>query len=295
MNCPNCNSPTTAGQRFCATCGYALQPSAPRPQQPEPVQTEAPAIAARRRRPSRGAAAPLAVLGALVLLGTLLTFGILAWARAGEGAETVDPAALLASARQGVNRVEGVRYREEAGFFGFDTGSEVTRTTTLTVAVQGEIVRPRNFTIDSNAPQLGEYIVIEDRAWHRRTPRSEWIEQESSDLTLGLLNPLTLFNYLEYAKPDSLVLVGSEQRAGRNLQRLRFEIDAGRMSAESSEEALRRILSSSRLDADIWVDPSTGFLHSITVSVESDDGTGILLRTDFTDHNSGIAISPPSE
>jgi hypothetical protein len=293
MNCPNCNSPATADQRFCANCGYALQPSAPQPIQPIVAQHEGQIV--KSRRPSRGAAPLLAVLGALVLLGTLLTFGILAWTRAGVGQETVDPAALLARAREGINRIEGVRYREEAGFFGFDTGSEVTRTTALTVAVQGEIVRPRNFTIDSNAPQLGEYIVIEDRAWHRRTPTSEWVEQETTDLALGLLNPLTLFNYLEYVKPDSLVLVGSEQRAGRNLQRLRFEIDSGRMSAESSEEALRRILSSSRLDADIWVDPSTGFMHSMTVSVESDDGSGILLRTDFSDHNSGITINPPSE
>jgi hypothetical protein len=235
-----------------------------------------------------------------VLLGLLFTLGLLAWLRVGSGDTSipppVDPTEVLSRARDALSSVKSVKYEAEAGFFGLDTSSSViTSTQPLTVAIQGEIELPSNYTIGSNAPQLGSYTVIGDRAWHRRSGSANWIEQETSTITLGLINPLTFFNYLDYYQQGTPVEIGAERRGEVTVRRIRFQVDTDRMGFETSEPALRSILAISRLDVEVWVEDRTFRIERMTLSVESEDGTGIILRSNFSDYNGSVDIAPPTQ
>jgi hypothetical protein len=241
----------------------------------------------------------LIALGSLVLLGLLLLLGLLAWLRAAdtsnEGPIVVDPAAVLAEAQGVLDEIKSVKYEAEAGFFGIDTsGTSVTATRPLTVAIQGEIELPDKYTLSSPVPQLGNYVVIGDTTWHRINAGDAWDEQDTSNMSLGLINPLTFFSLLRYHKPGTAAVhIGSEKRGDTIVHRIRFEVDTDRMALEMGDPSTRSILATSSVDVDAWIEDKTHFVESMAVSVESDDGTGIILRTDFSDYNLPVDIRPP--
>jgi len=207
-----------------------------------------------------------------------------------------NPTQVLNRARDAFSSVESVKYDAEAGFFGLNTpGSGITSTRPLTVAIQGEIELPSSYTLSSNAPQLGSYTVIGDRAWHRRSGSSNWVEQETSSMSLGLINPLTFFNYLEYYQEGTPVEIGAEKRGDVTVRRIRFQVDTNRMGIETSEPALRSILAISQLNVEAWIEDTTFRIERMTLFVESEDGTSIVLRNNLSDYNGAVDIKPPTQ
>ena len=220
------------------------------------------------------------------------------WGGVGSGATptpvVVDPVAVLERARKATGDVKTVKYRSEAGFFGIDgSGSLLTSTTPLTVSIQGEMELPGNYTLDSNIPQLGDYVGIGDTTWSRQNNDSGWTRQETGSLSLGLINPLTLFNYLQYYQVGTPTHIDSEQRDNVTLHRIRFQVDTGRMSLDTNDRSLRNILAASRVDIDAWIDDRGYLLDSMALAVESEDGAGVLVRTYFSDYNGPVDIKPP--
>jgi hypothetical protein len=237
-------------------------------------------------------------LGSLVLLGVLLLLGLLAWLGAADTSDptpiVVDPGEVLAEAQGVLGNIKSVKYEAEAGFFGIDTsGTSVTATRPLTVAIEGDIELPDKYTLSSPVPQLGNYVVIGDTTWHQSNAGGAWAEQDTANMSLGLINPLTFFSLLQYHKAGTAVHIGSERRGDTTVHRIRFEVDTDRMALEMGDPSMRSILATSSVDVDAWVEDKTHFIESMAVSVESDDGTGIILRTDFSDYNLPVDIRPP--
>jgi RNA polymerase subunit RPABC4/transcription elongation factor Spt4 len=249
----------------------------------------------------RGRGPLFIALGALALLLALGVFAVLAWSGGARGiagggptptAIVIDPAAVLERTRASVGNIRSVKYNAEAGFFGItSSGPEIT--STRSISIEGEIAFPESYTLRSNASQLGEYIVIGDTTWSRRDQNPSWEEQESSSLSLGLINPLSLYSYLQYYQAGTPVQVGSEFKGNVTVHRIRFQVDTARMSAETNDLSLRDILSSSRVDVDVYVDDKGYLPASMVLSVESANNTGVLLRANFSDYNGPVSITAP--
>lgn len=198
-------------------------------------------------------------------------------------------------ASKAMESVQSMRYRSEVGFFGVNSSSTtITDTTSLTITLRGDIDLPGNFSLDSNLPQLGDYITIGSDTWKRTSDADPWTQQDTGDSSLGLVNPLTFASYLSYYQPGTAQLISTEAQGGETLSRIRFEVDTASMAAGTNDPSTRQALSNGRVNVNAWVRESDHRLDRITLSVETVSGAGVIIRTAFSGYNDAVDIKPPA-
>jgi hypothetical protein len=197
-------------------------------------------------------------------------------------------------ASKAMESVQTMRYRSEVGFFGVNSSSTtITDTTSLTITLKGDIALPANFSLDSNLPQLGDYVTIGDDTWKRTSDADPWTPQSTDASSLGLVNPLTFASYLSYYQPGTVQLISTDTQGGQTIQRIRFEVDTVSMAASTNDPSTRQALTNGRVNVNAWVRAGDYRLDRITLSVETLSGAGVIIRTTFSGYNDAIDIKPP--
>jgi hypothetical protein len=197
-------------------------------------------------------------------------------------------------ASKAMESVRSMSYRSEVGFFGVNSSSTtITDTTSLTITLRGDIDLPSNFSLDSNLPQLGDYITIGNDTWKRTSDADPWTQQDTVDSSLGLVNPLTFASYLSYYQPGTAQLISTDTQGDQTLHRIRFEVDTASMVAGTNDPSTRQALSNGRVNVNAWVRESDHRLDRITLSVETLSGAGVIIRTAFSGYNDAVDIKPP--
>jgi hypothetical protein len=190
--------------------------------------------------------------------------------------------------------VKTLSYRSEVGFFGVNSERpDITDTQPLNLTLSGDVSLPDTFTLDSNIPQLGQYVTIGGDTWKRDTINDPWAQQDTSSSSLGLVNPLTFTSYLNYYQPGTAQLISTDTQGGKTLRRVRFVVDTERMAADTDDSSTRQIYSTSRINVDVWVNDADSRLDRMTLSVEMESGAGVILRTAFSNYNGNVSIEPP--
>jgi hypothetical protein len=89
-------------------------------------------------------------------------------------------------------------------------------------------------------------------------------------------------------------LVGQEERAGKRLVRLRFDVDTEDMAKDSSSASVRNLLLSSRITTDVWIQDDY-LLDSISIAVDLGEDKGAIVRSFFSEYDADIRIEPPED
>jgi len=327
MNCPQCGADTRPGQKFCGRCGSTLvatttteSPPSPAESDPTPPTTsqeqiafysppsstpdpatpvEAPSLQYTPPHPPRARSRLPLVLGIIV---ALILFPVVAYlmltasrgSTLGSATPTpipIDPEATLRQAAEAMSAVKTLSYRTEVGAFGVEL-PDPSAAPPLTITVQGQVFYPSTFSLDANIPDLGQQITIGENTWRRRTSSDPWEQQNTSDSSLALVNPLLLTSYLNYVKPGTAQLISSTDQGGKTLHRIRFLVDTERMAADTEDEATRLTLNVSQISMDAWIRDGDYLLDHSILSVER-TGQGLLLRTTFSGYDEPVNIAPP--
>jgi hypothetical protein len=207
----------------------------------------------------------------------------------------VEPSALLERSTEAMSAVKTLRYQGEAGFYGIATPEpSVGGSAAIPVTISGEVQLPDSYTMNTDASWLGQFIVIGDKTWSRQNGNPQWNLITGEDVSLGPANPLAATQYMRYARPESVQLVGQEERIGKHLYRLRFDVDTEDMAKDSSSASVRNLLLNSRITTDVWIQDDY-LLDSISIAVDLDDDKGAIVRSYFSEYNADIKIEPPED
>ncbi|HKP54665.1 MAG TPA: zinc ribbon domain-containing protein [Chloroflexia bacterium] len=202
--------------------------------------------------------------------------------------------ATLNRAAEAMRDVKTLSYSSEVGFFGVDSNRpDITDTQPLNLTLSGDVSLPDSFTLNSNIPQLGQYVTIAGDTWKRQSINDPWAPQDTSSSSLGIVNPLTFSSYLYYHEPGTVQLISTDTQRGKTLHRVRFAVDTRRMAADTDDSSTRQIFSTSRINVDIWVNDADSLLDHMTLSVDMESGAGVILRTTFSNYNGNVVIEPP--
>jgi hypothetical protein len=206
-----------------------------------------------------------------------------------------EPSALLEKSAEAMSAVKTLRYQGEAGFYGIATPEpSVGGSSAISVTISGEVQLPDSYTMNTDASWLGQFIVIGDKTWSRQNGNPLWTLLTGVDVSLGPANPLAATQYMRYARPGSVQLVGEEEHVGKHLYRLRFDVDTEKMARDSTSASVRNLLLNSRITTDVWVQDDY-LLDSISIAVDLGDDKGAIVRSYFSDYNADVKIEPPED
>ncbi|HYP39638.1 MAG TPA: zinc-ribbon domain-containing protein [Chloroflexia bacterium] len=249
------------------------------------------------------------VVALLVIVGTLIAVAVSMREAAGDltvftpvaspmpeaTGVPVEPSALLEKSAEAMREVKTLRYQGEAGFYGVITPEpSVEGTQAISVTISGEVQLPDSYTMNTDVSRLGQFIVIDDKTWSRQNGNPRWTLLTGEDVSLGPANPLAATQYMRYARPDSVQLVGQEERVGKRLYRLRFDVDTEDMANDSSSASVRNLLLNSRITTDVWIQDDY-LLDSISIAVDLGDDRGAIVRSFFSEYNADVRIEPPED
>lgn len=260
----------------------------------------------------RGSRVPLLIaagIALLVVIGTLVAVALaVSGSRNTGGGSPIAPAAasqtpqtgaaqLLDLSATAMKKVSTLHYQSQASFYGVDSGSSgVSGSTPVSVTLDGDVALPDRYTMNTDAAPLGQFVVIGESTWNRSNGSRQWVRRATDDVGLGPVNPLSVANYMEYYKEGTPQDISSETKDGVLVRRVRFDVDTGQMAANSKQSSVRSLLLRSRITADAWIRITDNLLDSISLAVDSTDGTGVILRSAFSNYNGATAeikIAPP--
>ncbi|MDQ3929477.1 MAG: hypothetical protein M3328_10060 [Chloroflexota bacterium] len=249
------------------------------------------------------------VVALLVIVGTLIAVSVSMREASGELTVTtpvtspmleatrtpLEPSALLEKSAEAMSAVKTLRYQGEAGFYGVITPEPtVGGSAAISVTISGEVQLPDSYTMNTDVSRLGQFIVIGDKTWSRQNGNPQWTRLTGEDVSLGPANPLAATQYMRYAKPESVKLLGQEERVGKRLSRLRFDVDTEKMAEDASSASVRNLLLNSRITTDVWVQDDY-LLDGISIAVDLGAGKGAIVRSFFSEYNADIRIEPPED
>lgn len=201
---------------------------------------------------------------------------------------------LLDRSAQAMSAVQTFQYRSEAGFYGIETPSPViTSTNAYTLTFSGGVRLPDSYTINTNVPQIGQFIIIGETAWNRRDGSPNWLEQPSSQITLGPANPLAFAGFSRFYEPDTAEIIGTEVKDRATLYQVRFDVETKRMAKEAASNLSAGELENTYITADAWIRGTDYLLDRLALDMELAGGTNAVLRSFFTNYGGEVDINPP--
>jgi hypothetical protein len=274
-----------------------------------PYQSPAEAALTTSRRSSSFPFALVVGIAVLAIVVTLVAVALAATRRDGgtespvaaapTTAASTDPTLLLDKAADAMKGVRTLHYQSEAGFYApAQDGSPLGSNTPLSMTLTGDAALPDRYTMNTDVGALGQFIVIGDDSWNRPEFGS-WTHRSTSSVGLspgagvGPVNPLAITNYMQYYEPGTLQLISSEAKDGITLHRVRFNVDTERMVQGAGPKSAQGLMGQSRITADVWIREGDNLLDSISLAVEMSNGTGVILRTFFSNYNEEVVIAPP--
>ncbi|MEO6457510.1 MAG: hypothetical protein ABIO92_04440 [Chloroflexia bacterium] len=328
MQCPQCGNEAEPQQKFCAVCGSSLQPPVtitaplvadppngePSPTNAPPVgvttgnfipyQSSAEAALTTSRTSSRIPFALVVGIALLVIVVTLIAVALAVTASQGGGAPgplagsptttaPTDSISLLNRSADAMKGVNTLHYRSEAGFYApAGDGSSLGSSTPLSMTIDGDVALPDRYTMNTDAAALGQFIVIGENTWNRNN-EGKWQRRSTAGVGLGPVNPLAVANYMQYYKPGTPEQISSETKDGVILHRVRFDVDTERMAQDAGEQSVQGLMEQSRITTDVWIRDGDNLLDSISLAVDMSNGTGVILRSFFSNYNEEVVIKPP--
>lgn len=207
---------------------------------------------------------------------------------------STDPVVLLDMSLKAMDDIRTLRYQSEVGFYGIEPPTPgVTSTSALSMTLSGDVELPDKYTMNTDAAELGQFIVIADTTWRRSNGNPNWVQQSTSDIGIGPVNPLAVTAYLRYYQQGTPQYVGSETRRDMVLHHIRFDVDTENMAMNTPGRAVQNLLLGSRITADVWIRDADKLLDNIALAVDMQDGRGVILRTFLSRYNAEVDIKPP--
>jgi hypothetical protein len=207
---------------------------------------------------------------------------------------STDPAVLIDMSSKAMDEVRTLRYQSEVGFYGIEPPTPgVTSTSALSMTLSGDVELPNKYTMNTDAAQLGQFIVIEGTTWRRSNGNPNWVQQSTDDVGLGPVNPLAVAVYLKYYRAGTPQYMGFETRRDMVLHHIRFDVDTQEMAMNTPGREVQSLLLRSRITADVWVRDADKLLDNIALAVDMEEGRGVILRTFLSRYNEEVDIKPP--
>lgn len=334
MQCPRCGTQNQPEQETCTLCGFlfASRPQVTTDTNPEitlttitepelvqpyssgdnhnivPYQSPLEADLTTTKQSSRVPVVVAVVIALLAVIGTVVAVLLSAANSDGQGifslAEaptptgtpfSIEPAALLDLSSKAMKDVHTLHYQSEVGFYGLQSSSPVvTSTDVLSMTLNGDVMLPGRYTMNTDAVQLGQFIVISDTTWMRNNGNPNWSQRSTTDVGLGPVNPLAVAAYLQYYKQGTPQYIGSETRHDSVLHHIRFDVDTQTMGMDSPQRSVQDLMFHSRITADAWIRDKDNLLDSMALAVDTGDGKGVILRTALSSYNTQVDIKPPN-